>query len=113
MRAPAACDDGAGAALYAGGLIDTAGGVPGDHIARWDGSDWSPLGSGMSDSVLAPTVFADGGGPALYAGGTFASALDSPDPCLAKRGCPSLPPASGLETSASALPPPNAGVVRR
>jgi hypothetical protein len=40
-------------------------------IARWNGTAWSPLGSGMSSTVNALTVFDDGTGPALYAGGSF------------------------------------------
>jgi trimeric autotransporter adhesin len=72
-------DDGSGGgpALYAGGSFTTAGGVTVNRIAKWDGTAWSPLGSGMnSGSVWALTVFDDGssGGPALYAGGTFTMA---------------------------------------
>ncbi|MCH8164546.1 MAG: hypothetical protein IH889_02950, partial [Planctomycetes bacterium] len=72
-------DDGSGggSALYAGGFFTTAGGVTVNRIARWDGSTWSPLGSGMDDgSVRALAVFDDssGGGPALYAGGSFETA---------------------------------------
>jgi hypothetical protein len=40
-------------------------------IARWNGTAWSPLGSGVNGFVLALTVFDDGAGPALYAGGGF------------------------------------------
>ena len=70
-------DDGAGPALYAGGLFTTAGGVTANRIAQWDGASWSSLGTGaangVSDIVHALTVFDDGsgGGPALYAGGNF------------------------------------------
>jgi hypothetical protein len=66
-------DDGGGAALYAGGEFSTAGGVAASNIARWDGSSWSALGSGLDDSVHALTVFDDGGGPALYVAGDFSS----------------------------------------
>ena len=45
-----------------------------DYIAKWDGSSWAALGSGLNGSVHALTVFDDGGGPALYAGGSFTSA---------------------------------------
>jgi trimeric autotransporter adhesin len=73
-----AFDDGTGSALHAGGNFVTAGGVVVNHIARWDGSSWSPLGSGMTASgiarVQALAVFDDGSGPALYAGGRFATA---------------------------------------
>ena len=39
-----------GTNLYAGGSFTTAGGVPANHIAKWDGSAWSALGSGMDGS---------------------------------------------------------------
>ncbi len=40
-------DDGSGEALYAGGEFLTANGVLAPGIAKWDGSDWSPLGDGV------------------------------------------------------------------
>jgi len=67
-------DDGGGPALYVGGGFLSPGGGPGNNIAKWDGSGWSPLGTGMDSWVDAMTVFDDGGGPALYAGGGFTSA---------------------------------------
>jgi hypothetical protein len=67
-------DDGSGPALYAGGAFTTAGGVSANHIAKWDGTAWSPLGTGMTSPVSALTVFDDGTGPALYAGGFFTTA---------------------------------------
>jgi hypothetical protein len=71
-------DDGSGAgpALYVGGAFDTAGGVVVNGIAKWDGSTWSALGSGMSNAVRSLAVFDDGSGagPALYAGGLFNTA---------------------------------------
>src|SRR5712692_4457734 len=68
-------DDGTdGQALYAGGLFTMAGGVPANNIAKWDGTQWYPLSSGMNDLVRALTVFDDGTGPALYAGGDFLTA---------------------------------------
>ena len=39
--------------LYAGGSFTTAGDIPANYIARWDGSAWSALGSGMNSGVLA------------------------------------------------------------
>src|SRR5258706_249548 len=50
-------DDGSGPALYAGGNFTTAGGAPANYIARWSGSSWSQLGSGMNGYVNALTVF--------------------------------------------------------
>jgi hypothetical protein len=77
VRSLAVFDDGGGSALYVGGLFTTAGGNTAIHIARWDGSSWSPLGSGMCcfyAYVYALTVFDDGHGPSLYAGGLFTTA---------------------------------------
>ena len=67
-------DDGSGPGLYAGGGFTTAGGVTTNHVAKWDGMNWSPLGSGMDERVNALAVFGDGSGPALYAGGWFTTA---------------------------------------
>ena len=67
-------DDGGGPALYAGGRFGQAGSMPANSIARWNGSSWSPLGSGVLGSVLALQVFDDGSGPALFVGGQFAVA---------------------------------------
>jgi len=67
-------DDGGGSALYAGGKFTTAGGVSANRIAKWNGSSWSALGSGLNDEMASLTVFDDGTGPALYAGGSFTTA---------------------------------------
>src|SRR5260370_3140114 len=64
-------DDGTGPALYAGGEFTTAGDVVANRIAKWNGTQWSTLGSAMNGSVMALAVFHDGIGPALYAGGEF------------------------------------------
>jgi hypothetical protein len=55
----------------AGGEFTTAGGVAANRIARWNGSSWSALGSGMNGSVTALTVLPNGD---LVAGGSFTSA---------------------------------------
>lgn len=68
-------DDGTGPAVYAGGQFTTAGSAQATFIARWTGSEWRTLGTGMGGGVVwALDVFDDGGGPALYAGGTFTEA---------------------------------------
>src|SRR5262249_22825920 len=36
-----------GSDLYAGGYFTTAGGTVANHIAKWNGSGWSALGSGV------------------------------------------------------------------
>ena len=40
--------------LYAGGDFTTAGGVSANSIAKWDGSSWSALGSGMNRLLYMP-----------------------------------------------------------
>lgn len=78
VYALAVFDDGNGPALYAGGNLTSAGGVAASCTARWDGSSWSPLGSGIGGGsppdVRTLAVFDDGSGPALYAGGYFTQA---------------------------------------
>jgi len=73
-------DDGTGEALYAGGWFTVAGGLVVNHIARWDGDDWSGLGEGgavgAASRVYALASFADLDGPALYVGGSFAMVGD-------------------------------------
>jgi hypothetical protein len=61
-------------ALYAGGFFSSAGGVAVNNIARWNGSAWSAVGTGIAGEVYSLVVFNDGGGDALYVGGNFSSA---------------------------------------
>ncbi len=65
-------DDGSGEALYAGGAFSVAGTTPLMRVARWDGSQWRPVGAGLPTfaAVTAFAVHDDGSGPALYASGT-------------------------------------------
>src|SRR5690554_1446844 len=51
---------GEGSALYAGGWFSAAGGRQVNHIAKWDGKEWWPLGSGMNGFVHTLAVFDDG-----------------------------------------------------
>jgi trimeric autotransporter adhesin len=71
VEALAVHDDGGGGgpALYAAGGFETAGGIPADGVARWNGASWSGLPAGLSKNASCLIVFDDGGGPALYAGG--------------------------------------------
>jgi len=83
-------DDGTGPALYIGGRFTSVDGVPANRIARWNGTSWSAVGTGMLGSGSTPSVntmvtFDDGTGPALYAGGqTFTSAGGVPANRVAK-----------------------------
>jgi len=71
-------DDGSGPGLFAGGGFVSAGGLPARFIAKWNGTEWSELGSGMKGpaggTVLALQVYDEGNGPALFAGGVFSTA---------------------------------------
>jgi hypothetical protein len=58
-----------GGELYAGGSFTNAGGVAANRIAKWNGSAWSALGSGMDGTVYALAFFGT-----LYAGGSFPTA---------------------------------------
>jgi len=57
--------------LYAGGSFTTAGGVTVNRIAKWDGTAWSALGTGMDNDISCIAIASDG---TLYAGGNFTTA---------------------------------------
>jgi hypothetical protein len=64
-----------GSDLYAGGNFTAAGGVSAINIAKWDGSSWSALGSGLGSGTTGDRVFALAAwGGNLYAGGWFTNA---------------------------------------
>ena len=59
--------------VYAGGMFTSAGGVSVSNIAKWNGSSWSALGSGVgtgADLVMELAV----SGADIYAGGSFLTA---------------------------------------
>jgi hypothetical protein len=57
--------------LIAAGDFTTAGTVTANRIARWNGSAWSPLGSGINGVVYALTTLPNGD---IIAGGNFTNA---------------------------------------
>ncbi len=82
---------GGGASLYAGGFFSSAGGAPASGVAKWDGTAWTALGSGVAGGVFALMGFETVGdaAPALYVGGTFQTAQGFPSKYVAKwQGCP-------------------------
>jgi trimeric autotransporter adhesin len=93
VRSLHAFNDGTGTALYVGGAFFQAGSIQQTMgIARWDGRDWSAVGSGMyafpiGPSVDAMTIFDDGSGPALYVGGSFDEAGGIPALDVARWRC--------------------------
>ena len=77
--------------LIAGGEFTAAGGTSANNIARWNGSAWSALGSGLDWQVLAMAFSPDGNGlrPALIAGASWSLTLRleirSPKTCTSIR----------------------------
>jgi hypothetical protein len=61
--------------------------VAANSVAKWDGTQWAPLGSGTNGFVTALTVFDDGAGPALDVGGSFTRAGGQPSPAIAAWLC--------------------------
>src|SRR5437667_157703 len=64
-----------GSDVYVGGQFTLAGQVNVNHVASWDGSQWYPLGSGVSGGGLYEGVYAIGIiGNDAYVGGVFDTA---------------------------------------
>lgn len=61
-----------GTNLYIGGAFTTAGGVSAARVAKWNGSAWSALGTGMNSTVTS--LVWDAAASVLYAGGYFTTA---------------------------------------
>jgi trimeric autotransporter adhesin len=53
--------------VYFGGYFSSIGGMNANHIARWDGTQWHPLGSGLNGSVSSLAT----AGNRLYVAGSF------------------------------------------
>jgi trimeric autotransporter adhesin len=62
---------GGGSELIVGGTFTQAGGGAANRIARWTGTSWGPLGSGVNGSIAALAVLGNGD---VVAGGAFSSA---------------------------------------
>ncbi len=88
--------------LYAAGGLDMAGGIAASKIARWDGSNWSALGSGMNYYSGVNALAAIGND--LYAGGWFNAAGEFSAIGIAKwDGSNWSPVASGMNDNVNAL----------
>ena len=57
--------------VYVGGIINQAGGVAVNNVAKWNGTAWSSLGSGVNGNVKALAVASSG---AVYVCGEFTQA---------------------------------------
>ena len=92
VTALAVFDDGSGPALHAGGGFTSAGDVPANRVAKWDGTNWSALGAGIAASFAGARVDAfavvdDGGSPSLVAAGIFDLAGGAAVGNIAEWGC--------------------------
>ncbi|MFI4916699.1 MAG: GC-type dockerin domain-anchored protein [Phycisphaerales bacterium JB060] len=72
-------DDGTGPVLLAGGQFTVIDGQTVNHVASWDGSDWSPLGEGVPAKVLDFAIMEDDGGQTLFATGGIIPRRWDPD----------------------------------
>lgn len=66
--------------LYATGVFNQVGGKSATNIAKWDGTNWTAVGSGIDKPGLTLTVLND----ELYVGGLFKNAGNKPTNYLAK-----------------------------
>ncbi len=92
--------------VVAGGAFTISGGVPCNGIARWNGSSWAPLGSGMSGGSASATVRALTRLPngLLAAGGDFTTAGGvACDNIASWDGVTWSPLGSGMDARVSAL----------
>lgn len=63
-----------GSGFFAGGTFTTIGGTAASRVARWNGSSWSALGSGVSGGVTAVSALLRTSSGTLIAAGTFTTA---------------------------------------
>ena len=99
VYAIASHDDGSGPALCVGGSFTSSGGVPASRIAKWNGTSWSALGSGLDSTVYALAALDEGSGPALFVGGSFSNAGGAPAAALARWNNSSWTAVPGLHPS--------------
>ena len=60
--------------VYVGGSFSSAGGVAANNVAKWNGTAWSPLGTGLSGSAYGVLNLVVAGNGDVYVGGGFAQA---------------------------------------
>ena len=104
-RAIVSHDDGSGPAIYVGGTMRADRGAPDDHIARWDGSRWVPVGAGLDGGVVSMLVVDVPGIEAgLYVAGAFAESDGAILNGIARwDGARFQPLGDGIHTGARAL----------
>ena len=86
--------------VYAGGFFTTACGSAANYVAKWNGSSWSALGSGMF-GTFGLTTFVSSlamSGSDLYASGQFTTAGDKVSAYIARAYLPTPPTLSVLRS---------------
>ena len=61
--------------VFVGGQFTMAGAIPVNNIAKWDGTNWSALGSGIGGGLVTAMTIHNG---RVYVGGAFTSAGGAP-----------------------------------
>ena len=79
--------------LYIGGLFSDAGGVAANNIAKWNGTNWSVVGTGINGMIQTLVVY----NGELYAGGTM------PNHIVKWNGTAWVPVGSGINGNVRAL----------
>jgi hypothetical protein len=92
VRAFAVQQTGNEPALYVGGTFFEAGSQFTRHLARWDGTAWSPEGPPFDRTIRALAVYGDADGSTLYAGGDFNFGCGKVFGRIARRGLRTDPP---------------------
>lgn len=91
--------------LIAGGYFTTAGGVPAQKIAKWNGTTWSAMGggfdgNGIDEYVKSATVW----NGIFFAGGAYTQAEGGPMNYIAQwYEAPSTPPTASINSSSTAI----------
>src|SRR5438552_2853060 len=85
--------------LYAGGGFTGAGGNAANFIAKWDGTNWTALGSGVNRPVYALAL----SGNDLYSGGYFITAGGKVSAYIARAYLLPLPTLSMLRSGADVM----------
>ncbi|HEU4419548.1 MAG TPA: hypothetical protein VFT55_11460, partial [Planctomycetota bacterium] len=89
--------------LVAGGEFTTAGGVGANYVARWNGTIWSAVGSGMNGYAYALTTLRNGD---VVAGGGFTVVNGAASPYMAQltTTCPATAVSYGAGCTGSGGP---------
>ena len=91
-----------GADMIVGGTFATISGVTMNHVARWDGSAFTPLGSGITGTSVDALATLDNGD--VVAGGSFVAAGGTPATNIARwNGTTWLPMGTGMDLPVRAL----------